>query len=75
MSTPEIPEGEHTRRDAETLIALGLFMVTMSLPVMVGTIWAGHGYSQAVNFISGLVLFAVGAGMTGKGWRDLRRLK
>lgn len=68
-------EGQkHTRRDAETLIALGLFMVVMALPVMLGTIWAGHGFSQAVNFIAGFVLFAIGAGMCYKGRRDMRRL-
>lgn len=68
-------EGQHhTRRDAETLIALGLFMVVMALPVMLGTFWAGHGFTQAVNFLSGFVLFGVGAGMCYKGRRDLRKL-
>jgi len=65
--------GEHTQRDAETLLMLGAFMIVMSTPVLIATIWAGHGFSQAVNFGAGAVLFAVGAGMIYKGWRDYKR--
>ena len=64
---------EHTQRDAETLLVLGAFMVVMATPVLIATIWAGHGFSQAVNFGAGAVLFAVGAGMMYKGWRDYKR--
>jgi hypothetical protein len=46
----------------------------MALPVMLGTFWAGHGFTQAVNFLAGFVLFAIGAGMCYKGRRDLRKL-
>ncbi|MBI1318418.1 MAG: DUF2157 domain-containing protein [Candidatus Hydrogenedens sp.] len=73
MDNPTPDKNDHSKRDAETLLVLGAFMVVLALPVMVATVWAGHGFSQAVNFCSGAVLFAVGGGMMYKGWRDFQR--
>ncbi len=67
--------GEHVRRDTETLMALGIFMTVMSLPVIVATIWAGPPFDKVVNFIAGLTLLTIGGGMMYKGRTALRRFR
>lgn len=67
--------GEHVHRDTETLMALGIFMTVMSLPVLVATIWAGPPFDQVVNFVAGLTLLGIGLGMLYKGRTALRRFR
>ena len=53
---PEHDPHLHTRRDGETLVALGLFMGVLAAPVLLGTFWAGGGFPALVNFIGGALL-------------------
>ncbi|MDX9975945.1 MAG: YtpI family protein [FCB group bacterium] len=62
------------KRDAETQIALGLFIVIIAIPVLIGTIYAVRPHAQVVNMIAGGVLLAIGAGLAWFGWRNRRRL-
>lgn len=64
----EKPMGsEHTRRDAETLWALGAFLVVLSLPVFVGTLYADGLVQGLVNFVAAFAIFIIGALMIGRG--------
>lgn len=60
--TPQDPH-QHTRRDAETQIALGIFVTAISLPVLLGTFWADSLKAVVVNVAAGLVLLGVGVAM------------
>ncbi len=64
----------HAKRDAETLIALGMFMVVLSIPVLIGTIYAETTYAKVVNVVSALILMAIGGGFTMRGWTGLKKL-
>ena len=66
-------DAELRKRDAETQIALGLFIFVLSLPVLLGTIWADRFHAQIVNVIAGVVLLAIGAGLFWYGWRRRAR--
>lgn len=64
----EKPMGsEHTVRDAETLWALGLFLVVLSLPVFVGTFFADGWVPGLVNFAAASAIFVIGALMIWRG--------
>lgn len=56
-------QGKHTQRDAETQTALGIFVIVISLPVLVGTFWAVRPHAMAVNVIAGFVLLGVGVAL------------
>lgn len=58
---------EHTQRDAETLWALGLFLVVLSLPVFVGTLYADAFMPGLVNFLAASAIFIIGALMIWRG--------
>lgn len=64
----------HTKRDGETLLMLGGFMAFIALPVMVGTIWAGTGFKQAINLGCGATLLAIGLGFMFRGRHILKKL-
>ncbi|HNR32606.1 MAG TPA: hypothetical protein PKI11_17080 [Candidatus Hydrogenedentes bacterium] len=69
------PETFH-RRDAETYIAIGIFIAAIGVPVMVGTIWAlDRPHAALINFICGLVLTLLGAASIAYGWLWHRRNK
>ena len=55
------PQDHHTKRDGETMEALGLFMSILSVPVLIGTLSANTGVEMAVNLTAALVLAAIGA--------------
>jgi len=67
-------EHEHTKRDGETQIMLGIFMCALALPVMVGTIFSDTVFHGVVCFISGVVLLGIGGGFCYKGLHTLRKL-
>ncbi len=52
------------KRDGETYVALGLFIVAVGIPVMVGTYFAAQTNVRAavVNVICATVLLMIGAG-------------
>lgn len=52
---------DHSKRDAEILKMLGIFILVLSAPVIVGTFFAERGHAQVVNLIAGLVLLGIGA--------------
>jgi small neutral amino acid transporter SnatA (MarC family) len=52
-------------RDAELYVVLGIFLVALGLPVILGTWFAlaeGRTHAAVVNVIAGLVLVAMGGG-------------
>ena len=66
---------EHSKRDAETQMVLGAFIVYITIPVLIGTYWAETFHARVVNVVAGLVLGALGAAMALLGYRNNRRLK
>jgi hypothetical protein len=57
------------KRDGETYIALGLFIVAVGLPVLAGTYWAAKTDMRAaiVNVICASVLLLIGVTAIGYG--------
>lgn len=64
----------HDKRDAETLVALGSFMIILSIPVLIGTAYAEDAFAKVVNVVCSLILFAIGSGFTFRGWTGLKKL-
>ncbi len=53
------------RRDAELYVVLGIFLVALGLPVILGTWFAvadGRMHAAVVNVLAGLVLAGMGGG-------------
>ncbi|MCA9426802.1 MAG: hypothetical protein H6752_16975 [Candidatus Omnitrophica bacterium] len=73
-SEKEIRDGEHSRRDAETQTVLGIFITVMSIPVLVGTLFAQRSHAMVVNVVAGLALLAVGVIMMVAGIRGTKKL-
>jgi hypothetical protein len=71
---PEQPQGFESR-DAETLIALGLFITALAIPVLLGTFWCERAPQMIVNVISGLVLLGIGVGSLYFGVRNKLRTR
>ncbi len=64
-------------RDAELYIALGIFIVALGLPVILGTFYtlqAGSYRPAVVNFICGLVMTGIGIASILYGWAMKKRL-
>lgn len=61
--SPDDVHSRHTRRDAETLMLLGGFLMFLAVPVMIGSFWADEAFATVVNLVAGLVLGGIGAGM------------
>jgi len=66
---------KHTQRDAETQTALGLFVIMISLPVLVGTFWAVRPHAMVVNAIAGFILLGVGIGMVTWGRKTAKKVQ
>lgn len=65
---------QHTRRDAETQMALGAFVSFISIFVLIGTFWADDTKAIVVNMIAGSVLLGIGVVMALLGftkWKNL----
>lgn len=75
QSESKHPEG-FEKRDAETYIAIGIFILAVGIPVLLGTIWAmDRPHAAIVNAICGAVLCLIGAGCIGYGMFMNRRRK
>lgn len=64
----------HTKRDSETFIALGLFMVALAVTVLIGTYWTTTTDGKVVNALSGVVLLATALGFIIRGVYIKKRL-
>jgi len=64
----------HTVRDAETLLALGIFIVALALPVLVGTFFAKGSHAIVVNILAGAALLIIGIIFTLRGYWTLKHL-
>jgi hypothetical protein len=65
---------EMLKRDGETSMAVGLFLVALGIPVLIGTLWALDNFRGAVvNAICGLVLLLIGGAVTIYGYIMFRR--
>lgn len=71
----EKPSGhEHTKRDAESLIALGTFLVLLALPVFAGIFFEEENFAQLVNFFAGTAILTIGGLMLWRGIWTRRHL-
>lgn len=65
---------QHTRRDAETFQALGIFIVALAIPVLIGTFFAVRPHAIVVNIIAGAVLLLIGIIFVLRGFWTLKHL-
>jgi len=73
-TTKTVTANETLKRDSETNMAVGLFLFVLSLPVLLGTLWAlDRPRAAVVNAVCGGVLFLIGAGVIFYGWLGIRR--
>ncbi len=56
------------KRDAETQMALGIFITFLAIPVLIGTLWAVTAHQRVTNVVAGLVLLGVGVAFLSYGW-------
>lgn len=62
------PSGrQHTKRDADILQMLGIFLVVLAVPVLIGTFWAEGAFERTINILAGLIIGIIGAGMILRG--------
>jgi len=66
---------EMMKRDGETYMAVGLFVVALAVPVLIATFWATRGHAAVVNVIAGLILLGVGSGAVFYGRKLFKRSK
>jgi hypothetical protein len=67
---------ELMKRDGETYMAVGLFVVALAIPVLIGTIWAtDRPHAAIVNAIAGTILLLVGGAAMFYGWTIFKRSK
>lgn len=67
-------ENAHSRRDGETLFVLGVFLVVLGLPVILGSWWAEKAIQMWVCLISGFILAGIGGAFVYYGKKALKRL-
>lgn len=67
--------GEHNKRDAESLWALGIFLVVLSVPVFIGTFFEEGNFERLVNVAAGAAVFVIGALMIWRGIRVRKHLR
>jgi hypothetical protein len=69
-------KNEMVRRDGETGLAVGLFVLALAIPVLFGTLYGLETPRAAVvNFVCGMVLLIIGGSATGYGWILLKRAR
>ncbi len=73
---PKHSKNDMLKRDGETGMAVGLFVLAIGLPVFIGTFFALETPRAAiVNAICGLVLLGIGGAATGYGWILFKRAR
>lgn len=69
-------KNEMVKRDGETGLAVGLFVLALAIPVLIGTLYGlDQPRAAVVNFVCGMVLLTIGAGASGYGWTMLKRAR
>jgi len=67
---------KHTKRDADTLMALGLFMFVLSVPVLLGTLFEPRLVPEGlINIGAGGILMAIAVGFLVRGSRMRKRVR
>ncbi|GMV92228.1 MAG: hypothetical protein AMXMBFR82_20060 [Candidatus Hydrogenedentota bacterium] len=66
---------EMMKRDGETYMAVGLFVIAIAIPVLIATLWAVRSHAAVVNVIAGLILLGVGGSALFYGWILFKRSK
>ena len=70
----EVSATEMMKRDGETYMAVGLFIVALAIPVLIGTYWAmERPHAAVVNAVCGATLAVVGGGAVAYGWKLFKR--
>lgn len=59
---PEKQTQQPTRRDADTVLAIGVFLVFFASATLIGSFWPMNYRARVVNTIGGLVLLGLGIG-------------
>ena len=73
---PKHTKNDMLKRDGETGMAVGIFVLALAIPVLIGTLWElDQPRAAVVNFTCGMVLFLVGGGATGYGWMLFKRAR
>lgn len=67
----EAQHSRHTQRDREVLTALGIFLVVLSIPVLIGVFFEEGLVPSIVNGVAGVVLMGIGAAMIWRGRRPV----
>jgi threonine/homoserine/homoserine lactone efflux protein len=73
VNQPVSADEKHRKRDGETLIALGVFLTVLGVPVILGVLWEPAGLARWVSGISGALLVVAGVAFCYKGRSLLRR--
>ena len=69
-------KNELLKRDGETSMAVGLFVLALGLPVLLGTFWSlDNPRAALVNAICGLALLLIGGGATFYVWTLFSRAR
>ncbi len=65
------------KRDAEIYVALGMFIVFVGIPVLIGTYWAAqtNRHAAVVNLVCSIVLLGIGVAAIAYGRFLLSRMK
>ncbi len=66
---------EMMKRDGETYMAVGLFVIAIAIPVLIATFWAVRSHAAVVNVIAGSILLIVGGSAVAYGWKLFKRSK
>ncbi|GMU91530.1 MAG: hypothetical protein AMXMBFR4_05880 [Candidatus Hydrogenedentota bacterium] len=70
----EPSEQDHTKRDSETFMIIGGFIVALAVPVGLGHFWEWESaHAQTVNLIATVALAVIGGGMVWFGFKLRKR--
>ena len=74
---PGEPEEQHqpTKRDMETVLIIGVFLVFFALATLLGSFWEMSFRARFVNTVAGLVLMGFGLGALYWSYRMKKRIK
>lgn len=62
MGNPQEGQPGPTKRDGETLMLLGTFLVFFAVATLLGGFWPMNYRQRIVNTVAGLILLGIGSG-------------